>query len=387
MSESQLAERPKQQDLRVMIQSDKVREQLAMALPKYYTPDQFTVIVRTAINRNPKLADCDPGSFMVAMLQAAQMGILPNSRDGHLIPRFSSKNNRMECTFQADYKGLVGLVRKNDNVADVYAECVHENDTFSMTMGLHRDLIHEVDIRSPRGTIIGAYAVVQYKDSIPSWAFMDRAQIENVRSRSDSWKAHVSKGYDTPWKTDEGEQFKKTVIKRLLKLADLSQETADRLAVDSETLPCSTVEIKQAQVVQEALPENTEPQPNPSGAPAPTEPYQEPATPEKPAPKAKKEKPSPAPVPSEPKQAEAKVIDTTVEPANDASSLAQIRQRLATIGSNDAALIAICLREKWIKPDAGLDSMSEKSLSGLLEFWGDIHSELAPQPSEDAPQS
>lgn len=237
------------------MQSDKVREQLMFALPRYYTPEQFITIVRTAINKNPKLAECTGESFMVALLTSAQMGIAPNGRDGHLIPRWNSKigeRGAMECTFQADYKGLVSLIRKNENVVDVYACTVHEKDEFKIKNGLHRDLIHEIDIKSPRGEIIGVYAVIQYKDGTASWDFMAREEVENVRDRSESWKAHVSKKYDTPWKTDEGEMFKKTVIKRLLKLADLSQETMDRLAVDTTIdFPQPTAPIKTAIIPHE----------------------------------------------------------------------------------------------------------------------------------------
>jgi recombination protein RecT len=269
MSNQALATRPQSNDLRIMIQSDKIREQLAMALPHYYTPDQFTVIVRTAINKNPRLAECDPGSFMTAMITAAQMGLAPDGRHGHLIPRYNGKAQRMECQFQPDYKGLVSLVRKNDNVADVYAETVHEADTFRITKGLHRDLIHEVDVRKSRGAFIGAYAVIAYKDgSSPSFEFMDKEQIDAIKARSQSPNAG-------PWSTDYTEMAKKTVIKRLLKLADLSQETVERLNADTslDVAPISTVsEIKTAVIPERpALPEPSAEQ----DAAAPTQEYPE----------------------------------------------------------------------------------------------------------------
>lgn len=284
MSNTQLAERPPQRnDLRVMIQSDTIQQQLAMALPRYYSPDQFTVIVRTAINKNPKLGECDPGSFMTSMVTAAQMGIAPDGRNGYLIPRWNSKTNRQECTFMPSYIGLIGLVRKNTEVADIYAETVHAEDVFRITKGLHRDIVHEVDVKKTRGPIIGAYAVISYKDGRASWEFMNREEIEGVRARSDSWRAHVAKGYDTPWKTDEGEMFKKTVLKRLIKTADISQETADRIAVDNtiDSTPEANIrEIKAADIPPErpALPEGSPEQ----DADAPKHPYPEPEAEKKP---------------------------------------------------------------------------------------------------------
>lgn len=220
---------------RSLIANPSVREKVAEALPRFYTPDQFLVIVQTAINRNPKLEECTPESFMVALLTAAQMGVPVDGRHGHLIPRKNGKTGNVDCQFQADYKGLVRLVRMNDAVSDIYADLVCEADTFQLRKGLHRDIIHEVDIRQPRGPILGAYAVIQYKDGTPSFDFMQRCEIEMIRDRSDGWRAYkAGRAASSTWLTDEGEMFKKTVLKRLLKLADLSPDTTARLAMDTD---------------------------------------------------------------------------------------------------------------------------------------------------------
>ena len=51
----QLVPTKQPQDLRFIVQSETVLAQLKSALPKYYSADQFAVVVRTLINRNPKL--------------------------------------------------------------------------------------------------------------------------------------------------------------------------------------------------------------------------------------------------------------------------------------------------------------------------------------------
>lgn len=358
-------------DLRLVIQSEKIQEQLIAALPRHYTPDQFTTIVRTQINRNPKLAECDQGSFLTAMITAAQMGIAPDGRNGHLIPRFNGKAQRMECTFQPDYKGLVGLVRKNENVADIYAEVVYENDSFKVTKGLHRDLIHEQDPKAARGEAIGAYAVIAYKDGTHSWEWMPRQDIENVRNRSDSWKAHVAKGYDTPWKTDEGEMFKKTVLKRLIKLADISQETSDRLAVDPEFAPAAPqpvqVEIKQAalpapEVVQDDIPMETVPAaeaPRPRGRPKKFLKQQEP----EPEPAAEQPDPSNQSAPSDPAPAPA-------GPRND------LLQKLAAINKTESDLIRVCAAAKFCEPESTLADIPEATLNEFVTYWDELEEEL-----------
>lgn len=58
------------------------------ALPNVMTPERFSRIVFTALTANPKLAECTPESFCGAMMQAAQLGLEPNTPLGqaYLIP-------------------------------------------------------------------------------------------------------------------------------------------------------------------------------------------------------------------------------------------------------------------------------------------------------------
>lgn len=346
-------------DLRLVIQSEKIQEQLIAALPRHYTPDQFTTIVRTQINRNPKLAECDQGSFLTAMITAAQMGIAPDGRNGHLIPRFSSKSGRTECTFQPDYKGLVGLVRKNENVADIYAEVVYENDSFKVTKGLHRDLIHEQDPKKERGAAIGAYAVIAYKDGTHSWEWMPKQDIENVRNRSDSWKAHVAKGYDTPWKTDEGEMFKKTVLKRLIKLADISQETSDRLAVDPEFQPSAPQPV-QVEIKQAALPALPEPVQDDT----PVESV--PAEPTRPRGRPKKLL----------KQDETLDVSNQPVPSEPTSTLDTILLKLGAIGKTEPDLIRVCVAAGFCEADSKLADIPQAKLEDFVTYWDELEEEL-----------
>jgi len=363
-------------DLRLVIQCEKIQEQLIAALPRHYTPDQFTTIVRTQINRNPKLAECDQTSFLTAMITAAQMGIAPDGRNGHLIPRFSSKSGRMECTFQPDYKGLVGLVRKNENVADIYAEVVYENDTFKVTKGLHRDLIHEQDPKKTRGESIGAYAVIAYKDGTHSWEWMPRQDIENVRNRSDSWKAHVAKGYDTPWKTDEGEMFKKTALKRLIKLADISQETSDRIAADPEFAPPQPmqVEIKPASIP--ALPQNAEPDIQMENNVSRTD--------STPTPEPKRGRPKKLLKQQEPEvepQSETPVQHNEPAPVTEinlvpAGARGELMQKLVAIGKSESDLIKVCAAAKFCEQNATLADIPEVTLNEFVTYWDELEEEL-----------
>ena len=73
---------------------------------KIIQADRFIRISIAALRKNPKLAECDKGSFMGALLLAAQLGLEPNSPTGHcyLIPYKNFKTLTTECQFQLGYK-------------------------------------------------------------------------------------------------------------------------------------------------------------------------------------------------------------------------------------------------------------------------------------------
>ena len=77
-------------------------KQIAKALPSVMTPERFTRIAMTAVTQNPQLGQCTPGSFIGALLTAAQLGMEPNTPLGqaYLIPYWNSKGGELECQFQ-----------------------------------------------------------------------------------------------------------------------------------------------------------------------------------------------------------------------------------------------------------------------------------------------
>jgi len=62
--------------------------EIARALPKVMTPERFTRIATSAVSNNQDLAKCEPVSFISAMMNAAQLGLEPNTPLGqaYLIP-------------------------------------------------------------------------------------------------------------------------------------------------------------------------------------------------------------------------------------------------------------------------------------------------------------
>ena len=53
--------------------------EIKKALPSVITPERFTRMVLSAISTNPKLGTCTKASFLGAMMNAAQLGLEPNT--------------------------------------------------------------------------------------------------------------------------------------------------------------------------------------------------------------------------------------------------------------------------------------------------------------------
>lgn len=193
-------------------------QQLGVALPKHMTPDRMARIALTQLRKNPKLAQCTAASLGACVLQAAAMGLEPDGRRAHLIPRDNRKAGVTECTLLIDYKGLVELAIRNGDLASIHADVVCENDDFEYNLGQIEK--HRIDLRKPRGAVYAVYCLVKRKDGGTQSVVLTRDEVEAVRSRAQSRN-------DGPWVTDWNEMAKKTAFRRLSKWLVLSPEIRD----------------------------------------------------------------------------------------------------------------------------------------------------------------
>jgi len=202
-----------------------MQPEIEKALPSIITSERFTRMALTAISTNPKLAECSPKSFMAALMQAAQLGLEPNTPLGqaYLIPY--RNNGILEASFQLGYKGLIDLAHRSGEFREIYAEIVYSNDLFEYSLGLNRKLEHE-PVEVDRGIPTKVYAV--YKLINGGYGF--------VVMTYDEVKAHAnkySKSYGSgPWTSDFEEMAKKTVLKKALKYAPIKTEFVRELVQD-----------------------------------------------------------------------------------------------------------------------------------------------------------
>lgn len=195
------------------------QNQIAKALPSVMTPERFTRIALSAVSNTPKLAECTPNSFVAAMMNAAQLGLEPNTPLGqaYLIPFRNNAKKVTECQFQIGYKGLIDLAYRSGDVRTVQAHIVYENDEFEFEYGLEPQLKH-IPAKENRGNAVWVYAVFKLVNGGEGFEVMS---MEDVRAHARKYSKAYSNG---PWQTNFEEMAKKTIIKRVLKYAPMKTE-------------------------------------------------------------------------------------------------------------------------------------------------------------------
>ena len=193
--------------------------EIKKALPSVITPERFTRMVLSAISVNTKLASCTPGSFLGAMMSAAQLGLEPNTPLGQAYILPYNNKGKLEAQFQLGYKGLIDLAYRSGEVEVVQAHIVCENDDFECEYGLEPKLTH-TPADKDRGEPIKVYAVFKTKSGGYGFEVMS---MDDVRNHASKYSQSYGSSY-SPWKTNFEEMAKKTVLKRVLKYAPMKSD-------------------------------------------------------------------------------------------------------------------------------------------------------------------
>lgn len=224
-----------------------MKPQIEAALPSVITPERFTRMALTAVSSNPKLANCTPKSFMGALMNAAQLGLEPNTPLGqaYLIP-YKNKGTD-EVQFQIGYKGLIELAHRSGEFKNIEARVVYENDTFEYEYGLEPKLVHRPAMKD-KGKPIYYYAVFTLVNGGFGFEVMSK---EDINIHKNKYSQAAGSKY-SPWNTNFDEMAKKTVLKRVLKYAPIKTEFARKINNDE------TIKTEISDDMSGVMPEETE---------------------------------------------------------------------------------------------------------------------------------
>jgi recombination protein RecT len=200
--------------------------ELARALPRGMDAGRFSRIVQTEVRKNPELLKTTPPSFILAVLNAAQLGLEPGPL-GHsyLIP--FKNHGVLETTLILGYKGLKDLAYRG-GAEYIDAVSVHEGEPFKIVRGSDPHIEHEERAECADKPVIAYYAIAiprSYEAPLKERAVFEvmwPKDIDGIRKRSRA-------GDKGPWVTDFEAMALKTVIRRMLNRGKV------RLTVDVAT--------------------------------------------------------------------------------------------------------------------------------------------------------
>ena len=213
-----MANLPAVQEVRTAI--EKMAPSFKAALPAHISVDRFVRVTLTAVQTNPQLLEADRRTLFAAATKAAQMGLLPDGREGAIVT-FKNQAQWMPMT-----AGIMKLVRNSGEISTWSVQAVYENDNFEFALGDEEHITHKPALAS-RGKLIAVYSIVTMKDGEKSREVMSVEDVEAIRKRSRSANAG-------PWVTDFAEMAKKTVVRRHSKRLPLSTDIDGVIRDDDE---------------------------------------------------------------------------------------------------------------------------------------------------------
>jgi len=241
-------------EVRVLL--ERLKPQMAMALPKHLTPERLVRVTMTAVQANPKLLECDRNSFFAAIMSCAALGLEPDGVLGqaYLVP-FAGR-----VQFIPGYKGLISLARNSGEVLSIEAHEVRERDHFHYEFGLNQKLEHR-PARGERGEITYFYAIARFKDGGYHWDVMSVEEVQSIRNNSSGWKTalKLKKEAQSPWGQHYVEMGKKTAIRRIAKYLPMSVQKAAAISEAYDTGRHATInEFGELQIAAEKPAEQLE---------------------------------------------------------------------------------------------------------------------------------
>lgn len=177
--------------------------------------------------KNSYLRKATSKSLLTAIINIAQVGLTlnPIAKEAAIVPR--KNGDVIEAHLEPMYGGLVKLLTDSGSVINIISNLIYEGDNFTVDLitGQRSHIPHYVTGKE-QGKIKGVYAIARLHDGSDQFEHMTAEEVFAIRDRSESYKAYkAGKASSSIWITDEGEMFRKTVIKRIYKYLPKSQKS------------------------------------------------------------------------------------------------------------------------------------------------------------------
>lgn len=192
------------------------------------TVPRFIRTVIHAVAAKPDILACRGSSIVMAVLDAARMGLEPTGQYGgaYLVPR------KGEAHLEVDWRGFIRMAQREGAIRSASADVVYEGDVFTYRRGTSPGIDHR-PTRGPsfgepeRGNVTHFYAILWLPDGSYIFEVMTAAEVDAIRRSSPM-------GTRGPWVDHPVEMGRKTVVRRLFKYAPDVYNPALQYAIERE---------------------------------------------------------------------------------------------------------------------------------------------------------
>lgn len=228
------------------------KDEVKKLLPEHITVERFERVVLSAINNNPYLLELDRKSLFESCLKCASDGLIPDGREAALVP-FKDKVQYMPMVY-----GIIKKIRNSGELKSLTVNLVHKNDKFKYFVNENGEtLLHEPDLFSDRGDLIGVYSIIKTKYDAFYLEVMTKNEVMAVKAMAEQKLKDKSK---SPWNgVFFAEMWKKTVIRRQSKRVPMSAEVEKVIQANDDMLDFNDVpRISKADEVAKLISQSTE---------------------------------------------------------------------------------------------------------------------------------
>lgn len=224
---------------------DKLKPQMALALPKHLTADRMTRLAMTAFSTSEALQRCTTKSIAASIMTAGQLGLEPGvNGSGFLVPYGTT------CTFVPGWKGLVDLVSRSGR-GTVFTGVIFKDQEYTFVDGAKRDLIihNETDLDDP-ADITHAYAIGWVKDA--TMPIIELWRVSKIKKHRDKYNKQGTKHYSyRDWEM----YARKVPLLQVIKYMPCSIEVANAVALSDAADRGRSAVIEGGFVVEEDVQE------------------------------------------------------------------------------------------------------------------------------------
>ena len=229
---------------------DKLKPQMALALPKHLTADRMTRLAMTAFSTSEALQRCSTKSIAASIMTAGQLGLEPGVNGaGFLVPYGTT------CTFVPGWKGLVDLVSRSGR-GTVFTGVIFKDQEYTFTDGAKRDLVihNETDLDDP-ADITHAYAIGWVKDA--TMPIIELWRVSKIKKHRDKYNKQGQKHYSfRDWEM----YARKVPLLQVIKYMPCSIEVSNAVALSDAADRGRGAVIEGGFVVEEEAPDGVDKQ-------------------------------------------------------------------------------------------------------------------------------